>query len=153
MKITIIVWIMLVYIVNICYGWNFQLRRLQSPRIVVVRNCNIKMDEANALHDFKRRLYDASSKIKLNLDSNSMNYNKMNEIMKDLECESCDTNFWTDQTTAQVKLLELNRLKSLINRVNMWNKSVEELNIMIDIASIDSTDKGTSATIQVPLNT
>ena len=115
---------------------------LTSRRLLIRQSLRAVVD-VNAIPDSKRRLQEAQAKINENMAPSIVNYVLLVEKVRDLEQESCDESFWTDQEEAQRKLSEAAKLKGLISRIDTWRKQVDDIQSLLDIASLDADESGT----------
>lgn len=91
--------------------------------------------DANAYPDCRRRLQEVGKKISSNLVKDVINYPSLLSKVKDLEMESMQPAFWDDQTKAHSVLLELNRLKDFVGRVDRWKTSRDDVEMLLDMAN------------------
>jgi peptide chain release factor 2 len=66
-----------------------------------------------------------------------MNVAMLTESVRDMEQESAQPGFWDSQEEAQILLLELNRVKALVDRVEYWKSSSEDVEVLLDMAFED----------------
>lgn len=110
--------------------------------------------DVNALPDSKRRLSEALVKIESNLNKDVLNVNNLRSSIKDMETESAQPGFWDDQDTAQGLLTELNRVKSMVARVDLWKSSTEDVGALMEMAMEESTPpQEQQSLLQEALNT
>lgn len=110
--------------------------------------------DVNALPDSKRRLSEALVKIESNLNKDVLNVNNLRSSIKDMETESAQPGFWDDQDTAQGLLTELNRVKSMVARVDLWKSSTEDVGALLEMAMEESTPpQEQQSLLQEALNT
>lgn len=96
--------------------------------------CIVK-DDVNAVPDSKRRLSDVCSRLEENLSPNVVNFPMLLGSMKDLELTTSQPNFWDDPAEAQVVVAEQNRVKAMVERIETWKTTVEDIGSLIDFAS------------------
>lgn len=100
--------------------------------------------DANAYPDCRRRLQENTKKIDSNMVKDVINYPELVSKVKDLEIESTQAAFWDDQTKAQQTLLDLNRLKEFVKRVERWGSSRDDVEMLLDMVKEDPKDAGES---------
>ena len=98
--------------------------------------------DVNALPDSKRNLLDVSTKISSLLSQDNLNLGRLKVSVRDMELESSEPQFWLDAKRAQTVLSEMNRVKSLIERLEKWKRLREEVETLLDVAMESSPDEG-----------
>lgn len=96
--------------------------------------------DVNALPDSKRRLAEARVKIESNMAKDVMNVGNLRESVRDMEMESSQPQFWDNQDKAQALLLELNRVKAMVERVDSWGSDCEDVETLLDMANEDPAE-------------
>eukprot|EP01036_Dinobryon_divergens_P033341 gene33341-43104_t len=81
-----------------------------------------------------------SQKIDSNLGKDVIDYKALVSSLKDMETESSQADFWEDQTNAQKLLSEMNRVKSLISRVDKWKTNIDDVSTLLDMAAENPSD-------------
>ena len=110
---------------------------LLPRRLYTVSNTFLKVtgesteleEDVNALPDSKRRLSEVMGMVISNLDV--LNVKILHQKVRDMEEESSQAEFWENQEKAQALLLEMNRLKILIERADNWKTSCEDIEALL----------------------
>jgi len=96
--------------------------------------------DVNAYPDSKRRLSQLITKVDSNLDVEVLNVNYLRENVKDMELESSQPEFWSDQEKAQSLLSEMNRIKGLIARADSWRRACEDVELLLELSNEDPNE-------------
>lgn len=91
----------------------------------------------NAYPDSRRKVAELKIKVDSNLSKDVMNVAMLKESVRDMEQESSQPGFWDSQEKAQELLTEMNRVKALVERVEYWQSSVEDVDLLLDMAAED----------------
>lgn len=102
--------------------------------------------DANALPDSKRRISEATKRIESNLSKSVQDYNGLKQKIKYLELESAQPQFWDDQTKAQDTLTEVNRLKTMVDRIDSWNSRRDDVLTLLEMIEEDPSSAGKRTT-------
>jgi len=92
------------------------------------------VDSINALPDVKRKLVEMRSKVSSNLATDVLNLKALRESIRDMESESSQPSFWDDQEKAQSLLSELNRVKEMVSRADLWSSNTEDVEMLLEMA-------------------
>ena len=66
-----------------------------------------------------------------NLAPDVLNMKVLQQTVRDMEEESSQAEFWDNQEKAQALLSEMNRLKILISRANLWKTNCEDVEALL----------------------
>ena len=88
-------------------------------------------EDVNALPDSKRRLQEVKEMVNSNLAPDVLNMKVLQQTVRDMEEESSQAEFWDNQEKAQALLSEMNRLKILISRANLWKTNCEDVEALL----------------------
>jgi peptide chain release factor 2 len=91
----------------------------------------------NAYPDSRRKVAELKLRIASNLSKDVMNVAMLTESVRDMEQESAQPGFWDSQEQAQILLAELNRVKALVDRVEYWKSSSDDVEVLLDMAFED----------------
>lgn len=116
-----------------------------SRAIVSTRNRQLILSDTssesegnvNAYPDSRRKVAELKIKVDSNLSKDVMNVAMLKESVRDMEQESSQPGFWDSQEKAQELLTEMNRVKALVERVEYWQSSVEDVDLLLDMAAED----------------
>lgn len=104
----------------------------------------------NDLPESKRRMAELSDKIDINLNKGVIDYSRLVESVSDMEQESSQSEFWDDPEAAQLLLSEMNRVKSMIQRVDEWNRIRDDVDVLLEMI-IEDPDETASYTQEMML--
>ena len=102
------------------------------------------LGDVNAYPDSRRKVAELKLKVDSNLSKDVMNIAMLRESVKDMEQESSQPGFWDSQEKAQDLLTEMNRVKALVERVEYWKSSCEDVDVLLDMAAEDPEGAGES---------
>jgi PCRF domain len=116
-----------------------------SRAIITTRNRQLILSDTssesegnvNAYPDSRRKVAELKIKVDSNLSKDVMNVAMLKESVRDMEQESSQPGFWDSQEKAQELLTEMNRVKALVERVEYWQTSIEDVDLLLDMASED----------------
>jgi PCRF domain len=116
-----------------------------SRAIVNTRNRQLILSDSssesegnvNAYPDSRRKVAELKIKVDSNLSKDVMNVAMLKESVRDMEQESSQPGFWDSQEKAQELLTEMNRVKALVERVEYWQSSIEDVDLLLDMAAED----------------
>ena len=91
----------------------------------------------NAYPDSRRKIAELKIKVDANLSKDVMNVAMLKESIRDMEQESSQPGFWDSQEKAQDLLTEMNRVKALVERVEYWKSSCDDIELLLDMAAED----------------
>lgn len=100
--------------------------------------------DVNVYPDSRRKIAELKIKVDSNLSKDVMNVAMLKESIRDMEEESSQPGFWDSQEKAQDLLTEMNRVKALVARVEYWKTSVEDIDLLLDMAAEDPNEAGKS---------
>lgn len=98
--------------------------------------------DVNAYPDSRRKIAELKIKVDANLSKDVMNVAMLKESVRDMEQESSQPGFWDSQEKAQDLLTEMNRVKALVERVEYWQSSCEDVEVLLDMAAEDPEGAG-----------
>jgi len=134
-------------------GGRLRTPSASSPLVIGAAPPSVAVD-VNALPDSKRRLAEVLVKIDSNLAKDVLNVGSLRRQVVDMEMESAQPGFWDNQDKAQALLSELNRVKSMVSRVDSWKSSGDDVNTLLEMAVDESTPAEESGILlQEALNT
>lgn len=110
--------------------------RILPQRLRPVSRINCDVD-VNIAADSKRRFTEFSRKVKENLSSDIVDYERICERLKDLELTCSQPSFWDDQPQAHSTMQQVTAIKSTISRVNKWNNLLHDVESLIDMSFDD----------------
>lgn len=152
MKLTYTTWRKVIYLLCLHLFMFISITDSLNRQVQLKSNCiqrnrhklnSIQSDsivDVNALPDSKRNLLDVSTKIATLLSQDNLNLMRLKESVRDMELESSEPQFWEDAKRAQIVLSDMNRIKTLIDRLQKWTCLREEVEMLLDIA-MESPDE------------
>jgi hypothetical protein len=102
----------------------------------------ISPTDVNVLPDSKRKLAEVSEKVKTIMTQDSMNVQRLKQSIRDMEEESSQSKFWDDAQRAQSLLGELNRIKAMVERIEKWKTTCEDVEMLLDLISTSEKVEG-----------
>ena len=116
-----------------------------STPLLISRNRDLMLFEGssesegnvNAYPDSRRKIAELKIKVDANLSKDVMNVAMLKESIRDMEQESSQPGFWDSQEKAQDLLTEMNRVKALVERVEYWKSSCDDIELLLDMAAED----------------
>ena len=119
------------------------LKTLKTLSTLVLHDSNSESaGDVNAYPDSRRKIAELKLKVDANLSKDVMNMAMLKESVRDMEQESSQPGFWDSQEKAQDLLTEMNRVKALVERVEYWQSSCEDVDVLLDMAAEDPEGAG-----------
>ena len=133
-------------------GWSYQSRTQQpvscrqkdrsllSSLVVALAASAPQAVDVNAYPDSRRRLTEYKTTVTSNIENDIINVKSLKASIIDMEMESSQSNFWDNQEKAQELLTELNRVKAMVTRVELWQSNIEDAEMLLDLSLEDPKD-------------
>ena len=115
-------------------------RSLLSSSVIALAASAPQTVDFNAYPDSRRRLTECKTKVTSNIEKDIINVKSLKASIIDMEMESSQSNFWDNQEKAQELLTELNRVKAMVTRVELWQSNVEDAEMLLDLSLEDPKD-------------
>jgi peptide chain release factor 2 len=115
---------------------------INKKNFILYSSSSESAGNVNAYPDSRRKVSELKIKIESNLSKDVMNVAMLKESVRDMEEESSQPGFWDAQDKAQDLLLEMNRVKALVDRVDYWRTSCEDVELLLDMALEDPASAG-----------
>lgn len=96
-----------------------------------------KLDLVNAIPDSKRRVSEISESVSNNLSKEVTDIGELRQSIIDLELESSQPEFWDDAAKAQGVLSELNKVKTMVTRLESWQTGIDDVNTLLEMIDED----------------
>lgn len=116
----------------------------RARQVTLADSSSESKGDVNVYPDSRRKIAELKIKVDSNLSKDVMNVAMLKESVRDMEEESSQPGFWDSQEKAQDLLTEMNRVKALVGRVEYWKTSVEDIDLLLDMAAEDPDEAGKS---------